>query len=65
MWGHALPERQLEETLIIKLELMNLFPNGDCVNNKGRVDDAVLSGLDLYKKLKIKILVRLIVIILK
>jgi predicted NAD/FAD-dependent oxidoreductase len=54
MWGHALPETAMNSNLISKLESMNLYPIGDCLYNKGRVDGAVLSGIDLYEKLKAK-----------
>lgn len=51
LWGHALPNLKLNESLIKQLEEKNIFVIGDSLNGRGRVDEAMLTGLNLYERL--------------
>ncbi len=53
LWGHALPNGKLSESLIKDLAERNLFVIGDSAIGKGRVDEAMLTGVDLYEKLSV------------
>ncbi len=54
LWGHALPTGKLNENLIKELGDRNIFVIGDCIIGKGRVDEAMLTGVNLYEKLSAK-----------
>lgn len=54
LWGHALPNGKLSESLIKDLGERNLFVIGDCTIGKGRVDEAMLTGVNLYEQLSAK-----------
>lgn len=53
-WGHALPNGKLSPSLIKDLSERNLFVIGDCTIGKGRVDEAMLTGVNLYEQLSAK-----------
>jgi len=50
-WGHALPNEKLSESLIKELGERNIYVIGDCTVGKGRVDEAMLTGVNLYEQL--------------
>jgi len=54
LWGHALPNGKLNETLVKQLEERNIFVIGDCIIGKGRVDETMLTGVKLYEQLSAK-----------
>jgi renalase len=54
LWGHALPKLKLSENLVQQLAKKNLFIIGDSLIGKGGVDEAMLTGVDLYERLKAK-----------
>lgn len=51
LWGHALPNGKLSESLVKDLAERNLFVIGDSIIGKGRVDEALLTGVNLYEQL--------------
>lgn len=52
LWGHALPQTKLNQNIINQLAEKNIYAIGDCTVGKGRVEDAIVSGINLYEQLK-------------
>jgi renalase len=51
-WGHALPENKICEKTIELMESKRLYVIGDSIVGKGRVDYAMITGIEIYNKLK-------------
>jgi predicted NAD/FAD-dependent oxidoreductase len=51
LWGHSLPSVKLSDKIVEDFAKKNIFIIGDSLIGKGRVDGAMLTGLDLYEKL--------------
>jgi len=52
LWRLALPKNSIENSVLEKLEEKILFIIEDSVVGKGRLDSAMITGLDLYDKIK-------------
>ena len=48
-WKYALPTKAIDQKIVEEFANKNLFLIGDCLLNKGRVDEAMMTGINLAK----------------
>lgn len=51
LWGHSFPTMKLSDKLVKELSKRNLFVIGDCLLEKGKIEGAMLTGVNLYEEL--------------
>ena len=56
-WKYALPKNKISQELVDKFRENNIFIIGDCLLGKGRVDGAILTGIELHEYFRNNILI--------
>lgn len=54
LWGHSFPGYKLEDNFVKNMGEKNLFIIGDSLLEKGKIEGAMLTGVNLYEKLSAK-----------
>jgi predicted NAD/FAD-dependent oxidoreductase len=54
LWGHSFPSKKLNDNLINEFAKRNIYVIGDALLEKGKIDGAMLTGVNLYEKLSAK-----------
>jgi renalase len=57
LWKYALPKNKISQELVDKFREKNIFIIGDCLWGKGRVDGAILTGIELHEYFRNNILI--------